>query len=222
MSPQVRGLHKDFFDNQTTAVGTTETLSGVAMGDVLELKLYNANTNTWLTSDPSSDPGDPGVSHAYVTWYSANPLDSDYIAGIPAGVFVGMEDLGAGQNSDYDYNDDQYVVTGVSTYTGAGQPVPVGNRTSGSAGSGTPDASRLVCSRTPLSTSCPMKPRAWLSRFGALCCLPAAGRRAGERLERVTRRGCSGTRVNVSRNGCIQVDATISERRPWTILKMTQ
>ena len=26
-----------------------------------------------------------------------------------------MEDLGAGQGSDYDYNDDQYVVTGVST-----------------------------------------------------------------------------------------------------------
>ena len=133
-----------FFNNQTTAVGTTETLSGVAMGDVLELELYNESTNTWLTSDPSSDPGDAGVSHAYVTWYSANPLDSDYIAGIPAGAFVGMEDLGAGQNSDYDYNDDQYVVTGVSTYTGAGQPVPVGNRTSGSAGSGTPDAARLA------------------------------------------------------------------------------
>lgn len=103
-----------FFDNQTTAIGTTKTLSGVAMGDVLELELYNENTNTWLTSDPSSDPGDPGVSHAYITGYSANPLDSDYIAGIPAGEFIGMEDLGAGQNSDYDYNDDQYVMTGVS------------------------------------------------------------------------------------------------------------
>ncbi|MGP8268623.1 MAG: PEP-CTERM sorting domain-containing protein [Terracidiphilus sp.] len=108
-------IAQGFFNNQTTAVGTTETLSGVAVGDVLELKLYNASTNTWLTSDPSSDPGDAGVSHAYVTWYSANPLESDYIAGIPAGVFVGMEDLGAGQGSDYDYNDDQYVVTGVST-----------------------------------------------------------------------------------------------------------
>ncbi len=108
---------QNFFDNQTTTVGTTETLSGVSVGDVLELELYNQNTGQTLTSDPGSDPGDPGVSHAYVTGYSANPLDSDYIAGIPAGLFVGMEDLGAGQGSDYDYNDDQYVVTGVATRT---------------------------------------------------------------------------------------------------------
>jgi len=103
-----------FFPNQTATVGATQTLTGVSVGDVLEFELYNETTNTWLTSDPASDPGDPGISHAYVTPYSANPLDSDYIAGIPAGIFVGMEDLGAGQGSDYDYNDDQYVVTGAA------------------------------------------------------------------------------------------------------------
>jgi hypothetical protein len=106
---------QNFFDNQTTAVSATQALSGVHLGDELEFELYNQSTHTWLTSNPASDPGDHGVSHAYVTTYSANPHASDYIAGIPAGIFVGMEDLGAGQGSDYDYNDDQYVVTGVSS-----------------------------------------------------------------------------------------------------------
>jgi hypothetical protein len=108
---------QNFFNNQTTPVGTMQTLSGVNVGDVLEFELNNLSTGTTLTSDPANDPADPGISHAYVTWYSANPSDPDYIAGIPAGTFVGMEDLAGNQGSDYDYNDDQYVVTGANNVT---------------------------------------------------------------------------------------------------------
>ena len=103
----------NFFNNHTTTVGTTQTLTGVSVGDVLEFDLTNQNTGLTVTSDPSDDLADPGVSHAYVTTYSADPTQGDYKPGIPAGIFVGMEDLTTG-SSDFDYNDDQYVVTGVT------------------------------------------------------------------------------------------------------------
>jgi hypothetical protein len=56
---------------------------------------------------------EPGVSHAYVT-----PVTSSSILGValPAGnnTFVGLEDRSAAEGSDYDYNDDQFVITGAS------------------------------------------------------------------------------------------------------------
>jgi len=101
----------DFFVNQTTTVGSSLPLYGATTGDRLQLELYNMSTGMTLTSDPANDPDDPGVSHAYTTWYTTS------VNGIPApGVFVGMEDLTSGppENSDFDYNDDQYVLSGVA------------------------------------------------------------------------------------------------------------
>jgi len=98
----------DFFVNQTTVVGTSQILYGATAGDRLQLELYNVSTGMTVTSNPATDTDDPGVSHAYTTWYTTS------VNGIPApGVFVGMEDLTTAENSDFDYNDDQYVLTGV-------------------------------------------------------------------------------------------------------------
>ncbi len=104
-----------FFDNKTSTPGAALTLYGATAGNLLQFNVYNQTTGSTFTSNPADDTADPGVSHAYTTPYSANPLDSDYIAGIPAGVFIGMEDLGPGQGVDYDYNDDQYVLAEVSS-----------------------------------------------------------------------------------------------------------
>lgn len=98
-----------FFVNQSTSVGSSLTLYGATAGDTLRLELYNVSTGKTLTSDPANDPDDPGVSHAYITAYTTS------VNGIPApGVFVGMEDLTKAEGSDSDYNDDQYVLTGVA------------------------------------------------------------------------------------------------------------
>jgi hypothetical protein len=98
-----------FFVNQSTTAGSSLTLYGATAGDRLQLELYNTSTGKTLTSDPANDPDDPGVSHAYTTAYTTS------VNGIPApGVFVGMEDLTKSEGSDFDYNDDQYVLTGVA------------------------------------------------------------------------------------------------------------
>jgi hypothetical protein len=99
----------NFFVNQSTTAGSSLALYGASAGDRLQLELYNMTTGKTLTSDPANDPDDPGVSHAYTTAYTTS------VNGIPApGVFVGMEDLTKAEGSDYDYNDDQYVLAGVA------------------------------------------------------------------------------------------------------------
>jgi hypothetical protein len=97
-----------FFDNHTTSVGASQSLFGATKGDVLQLEVYNQTINETFTSDPNNNPEERGKSNAYVTTYSNNGSSGD-IHGIPAGVFVGMEDLGP--CVDWDYNDDEYVLT---------------------------------------------------------------------------------------------------------------
>jgi hypothetical protein len=95
------------FDNQTTAPGTSYVFdSSVTAGDVLVFNLYNLSTGSVLSSDPGGSAD--GINHAYVTPYSGTGGP----AGIPAGTFVGMEDLTV-PGSDLDYNDDQFVFTNV-------------------------------------------------------------------------------------------------------------
>jgi hypothetical protein len=99
-----------FFPNQTTSPGTAQNLYGASYGDLLQLNVVNTTTGQTLTSDPATNTLDPRDSNAYVTTYSGG------VNGIPAGVFVGEEDLSSTSTnySDYDYNDDQYVLTGVN------------------------------------------------------------------------------------------------------------
>jgi hypothetical protein len=94
-------------DNQSTAVGASADFGPVMLGDVLFFNLINNSTGKTLSSDPAFS--DDGVNHAYVTTYSG----SGGPAGIPAGMFIGMEDLVV-PGSDLDYNDDQFVFTNVS------------------------------------------------------------------------------------------------------------
>jgi hypothetical protein len=95
------------FDNQTTAPGASFTFA-VTAGDTLVFDLENFSTSTLLSSDPSMSAD--GLNHAYVTPYSGTGGP----AGIPAGTFVGMEDLASFQGSDFDYNDDQFVFTNLT------------------------------------------------------------------------------------------------------------
>ena len=94
------------FDNQTTAVGTAQNFGSVNAGDVLVFELENtALSNEVLASDPADS--DDGVNHAYITAFSGS-------GGIPAGIYVGMEDLPLGNpDADFDYNDDTFVFTNV-------------------------------------------------------------------------------------------------------------
>lgn len=96
------------FDNQTTAVGTSNNFGAVTTGDTLVFDLYNLSTGKILSSDPA-DSSD-GINHAYATAYGGG------YAGIPAGTFIGMEDLTV-PGSDLDYNDDQFVIQNVTVST---------------------------------------------------------------------------------------------------------
>lgn len=94
----------------------------LSVGDTLVFFLVNTSTGHTFSSDPADS--DDGYNHAYMTPYSAT--GSTAIAGIPPGEFVGFEDLYIGANSDHvcggdknqsdcDYNDDEFVFVGVNT-----------------------------------------------------------------------------------------------------------
>jgi hypothetical protein len=93
------------FDNQSTPVGTAADFGFVNAGDTLIIKLENVDlSNEVFASDPAYSAD--GINHAYITSFSGDK-------GIPAGIFVGMEDLPNG-SSDLDYNDDTFVFTNVA------------------------------------------------------------------------------------------------------------
>jgi len=103
------------FNNHATTVGK-ELSFNVNPNDVLVFYLVNENTANTYASDPSGS--DDGYNHAYLASFSGN-------GSIPAGTFVGFEDLFIGANrdgvcggqnnmSDCDYNDDEFVFTGVT------------------------------------------------------------------------------------------------------------
>jgi len=92
------------FNNQTTVRGTSIDFGPVTAGDVLVFQLWDTTSGLQFASDPALSYD--GVNHAYATPFAGGN-------GIPAGIFVGMEDLPVGQ-SGLDYNDDQFVFTNVS------------------------------------------------------------------------------------------------------------
>jgi len=92
------------FVNKTTTVGASFNFGSVTAGDALVWELYNVNTNDILASNPL-DSAD-GLNHVYAASYSGTGGP----AGIPAGTYLGFEDLASFQNSDFDYNDDTFVV----------------------------------------------------------------------------------------------------------------
>ncbi len=130
------------FANQTTGKGTLLTLPTTA-NDVLVIEIWNLTTGSYFYSDGikptttknggvftcdalggSNCTGADGTpadnsDHAYLTAYSGGDIPGTTV-NPGAGIFVGMEDMDTAQGSDWDYNDDQFVLTGVST--GAPEP----------------------------------------------------------------------------------------------------
>ena len=95
----------NFFNNQTTATGASQVFGTVSAGDVLVFELYNQTTGDVFGTDPSYSSD--GVNHGYVTAFSGDGT-------IPSGIYIGMEDLPV-KGGDFDYNDDTFVFTNVST-----------------------------------------------------------------------------------------------------------
>ncbi len=107
-------------DNKASTVGAEFTVgtgaNQINAGD--ELIFYIVSPDG-LFANVASYSAD-GINHAYMTSYSGG-LANGYT--IPAGTFVGMEDLKKG-NSDLNYNDDDFVFTGVKA--AAATPEPAG------------------------------------------------------------------------------------------------
>lgn len=100
----------EILDNHTSTLGqevTVGTTPGqINAGDQLVFYIISPEGN--LASLPSYSAD--GVNHAYITPYSGGVVNS---ITIPAGIYVGMEDEANGE-SDFNYNDDTFVFTGVS------------------------------------------------------------------------------------------------------------
>jgi hypothetical protein len=103
-----------FFINKTTTIGSSANFGAVTAGDQLAFILINlSNGNQYSTDDALSSDG---VNHGYVTPFLGASDPAGDPGGIPAGTFVGMEDLSV-PGSDLDYNDDQFVFTNISSTT---------------------------------------------------------------------------------------------------------
>lgn len=100
--------------NHASSHGDWLDLGSVTAGDDVDFELQIFTDDTYTTYDYSwfsnkaSNPD--GVNHTYETPFSGD-------ADIPAGTYVGFEDLRAG--GDLDYNDHQFVFTNVAI-----NPVP--------------------------------------------------------------------------------------------------
>lgn len=108
------------FDNQTTAPGTEASLA-VNAGDNIEFWIEDLEypQEGILTSNPADSKD--GYNHVYATPYSAT--GSTAVAGIPAGTFLGFEDVEYPE-SDFDYNDDTAVFTNLAVTPSSSVPEP--------------------------------------------------------------------------------------------------
>lgn len=117
-----------FFTNNTTTVGTEITdVLNVNAGDILEFELQNVTQGDIVSSIPSDSPD--GINHAYATaWPGGDiPTTDVYVPATVGGTqvtFVGFEDktIGPPQNSDLDYNDDQFLFDNVAFNTTTPEP----------------------------------------------------------------------------------------------------
>ena len=98
-------------DNHTSTLGQTIVLGNVNAGDKLTFFLVDANTGSTWYSNPVSNSD--STQHVYSANYDG--LNPPFGGGIPAGTYVGFEDLALVQGGDFDYNDDSFVFTNVST-----------------------------------------------------------------------------------------------------------
>lgn len=98
-------------NNHTSTLGQSIVLGNVNAGDQLTFFLTDANTgSTWYSNSALNADN---TQHVYSANYDG--LHPPLGIGIPAGTYVGFEDLALAQGGDFDYNDDSFVFTNVST-----------------------------------------------------------------------------------------------------------
>ncbi len=107
----------DILNNQKTANGAEVTVGAgagqISAGDQL---IFYIDSPEGLFASIASYSAD-GVNHGYITSYTGG------VNGIPAGLFVGLEDERNG-SSDFNYNDDTFVFTGVQAPSITATPEP--------------------------------------------------------------------------------------------------
>jgi len=92
-------------NNHTSSMGDFVSLGFVHAGDVLTFQLNVITTGNTFYSDNALNAD--GVNHVYSTSFSG-----DVALGIPAGIYVGFEDIYGG--GDFDYNDETFIFTNIS------------------------------------------------------------------------------------------------------------
>jgi PEP-CTERM motif len=109
------------FNNQTSQVGDMAAFGVANAGDLLVFEIWNQTLNSIFASEP--DLSADGQNHAYATQFSGGIINGfDF----PAGTYVGMEDLPDGQ-SDWNYQDDQFVATNVAIVPEPGSLLVLGS-----------------------------------------------------------------------------------------------
>jgi hypothetical protein len=90
--------------NHSSSYGDQFTLGTAAAGSTIVFELYVSNIQHSWYSDPTWNTDKK--NHVYSTSFAGDGV-------IPAGIYVGFEDLTDG--GDLDYNDHQFVFTNIST-----------------------------------------------------------------------------------------------------------
>jgi hypothetical protein len=91
-------------NNHASSMGDFVSLGSVHAGDILTFRLNVVTTGETMYSDKALNTD--GINHVYSAAFSG-----DAAHGIPAGTYVGFEDLRGG--GDFDYNDETFVFTHV-------------------------------------------------------------------------------------------------------------
>lgn len=105
-------------ENQTTPYGTELTFGNVTAGDKLVFFINVVNTGETYYSQSSLN--DDRANHVYSTSYSGDAAN-----GIPAGTYVGFEDLPASE-ADWNYTDEQFAFSDVSSTPAVPEPANLG------------------------------------------------------------------------------------------------
>jgi hypothetical protein len=110
-------------DDHSSSIGQAFDMGHVNAGDTLVFYDFVATASGTIYSDPSMNvaydsDGSDGHNHVYSTSAAAGQISSL----IPAGTYVGFEDLPF-PGSDFNYFDDTFVFTNVATTT-TGVPEP--------------------------------------------------------------------------------------------------
>jgi hypothetical protein len=101
-------------NNHSTSVGTSLDLGTATAGDTLTFFIDVFNTgNVWYSNQSLNSDG---ANHVYSTSFAGN-------ATIPAGTYVGFEDLAASV-SDFNYADEQFVFTNTTGTVSGAVPEP--------------------------------------------------------------------------------------------------